>query len=252
MLTMKKINICGVSFNNISAEELKDAIEERLSGDGRNYFIVTPNVDFIVRANSNASFRDILNKADLSLCDSAIVKMASPFLGKKIQERITGFDLLRIICSNLKRENNCFILGGKQDIVTISAERLKLNYPDIKIAGFHHGYFEERKDRGIIDLINTANTDILIIGMGSPKQELWVAKNKKFLKVRIIICIGGIIDILAGKTRRAPRWMQRIGLEWFWRLIQEPKRLWKRYLIDDMKFFSLVLKEKIKIKQGKA
>lgn len=252
MRTMKKINICGVNFNNISAEELKDAIEERLSGDSHNYFIVTPNVDFVVRANSNVGFRDIVNKADLSLCDSAIIKMASLFLGKKIQEKVTGSDLLRIICSNPKRENNCFILGGKQDVAKISAERLKKNYPNTKIAGFHHGYFEEERDRKIIDLINTSNADILIIGMGSPKQELWVDENRKFLKVKIIMCVGGIVDLLAGKVKRAPVWMQRNSLEWFWRLIQEPKRLWKRYLIDDMKFFSLVLKEKIKIKQGKA
>ena len=97
-------------------------------------------------------------------------------------------------------------------------------------------------------MINSANSDILIIGMGSPRQELWVDKNKGFLKVRIILCVGGILDVLAGKIKRAPVWMQRVSLEWFWRFIQDPKRLWKRYLIDDMKFFYLLFKESLKNK----
>lgn len=248
MLTMKKINICGVNFSNISSTELRNVLEEKLNGPAQNYFIVNPNVDFIVRANSNDNFRDVLNRANLSLCDSEIVKITASFLGNSIKEKITGWDLLKIICTSLGAKHNCFILGAKEEIVKISAHKLEQFYSDVEKVRFHHGYFGEDKDREIISMINSVNTEILIIGMGSPRQELWVDKNRRFLKVKIIVCIGGIIDILAGKSQRAPIWMQRIGLEWFWRLTQEPKRLWKRYLITDMKYFYLLLREWIKNK----
>jgi len=243
MLTTKKINICGVNFDNISRSKLRNILRERLKGSAQNYFIVTPNVDFIVRDNSDINFRNILNRADLSLCDSAIVRNAGFFLGKNIKEKITGWDLLELICANLGMESNCFILGATQEVVKISTNKLEQFYPDVRIVGFHHGYFEKNEDGEIVTMINSANTDILIVAMGSPRQELWVDENKKFLKTKIIICVGGIIDLLAGKAKRAPVWMQGIGLEWFWRLIKEPKRLWKRYLIDDMKFFYLLLKD---------
>ena len=248
MHSMKKINICGVIFSNISSRELKDILKKKLQESAQNYFIVTPNVDFIVRANSDTKFRDILNSSDLSLCDSAIVKFASTFLGDRIEEKITGSDLLKIICSNLEWKTNYFVLGATEEIVKTFAYRLDQLYPNVKIAGFHHGYFGEDKDKRIINMINSANSDILIIGMGSPRQELWVDKNKGFLKVKIILCVGGILDVLAGKIKRAPVWMQKVSLEWFWRLIQDPKRLWKRYLIDDMKFFYLLFKESLKSK----
>ena len=248
MPSMKKINICGVHFSNISSRELKDILKEKLRESAQNYFIVTPNVDFIVRANSDTKFRNVLNNSDLSLCDSEIVKTASTFLGNRIEEKITGLDLLKFICSNLEWKTNYFVLGATKEIVKISAYKLEQLYPNVKITGFHHGYFGEDKDRRIINMINSANSDILIIGMGSPRQELWVDKNKGLLKVKIIICVGGILDVLAGKIKRAPVWMQRVSLEWFWRLIQDPKRLWKRYLIDDMKFFYFLLKEGVKNK----
>lgn len=244
MPTMKKINICGVSFNNIHRGELGNILKEKLRGSARNYFIVTPNVDFVVRANSDTNFRNILNKADLSLCDSVIVKNAARFLGKNIEEKITGWDLLKLVCADLRVKSNYFILGATEENVQMSAAGLEQFYPSVKIVGFHHGYFGEDKDEEIINRINSVNTDVLIIGMGSPRQELWVDRNKKLLKVKIIICVGGIIDILAGNAQRAPVWMQRIGMEWSWRLGKEPGRLWKRYLIDDMKFFYLLKKDR--------
>jgi N-acetylglucosaminyldiphosphoundecaprenol N-acetyl-beta-D-mannosaminyltransferase len=248
MPSMKKINICGVDFSNISSRELMYILKEKLRGSAQNCFIVTPNVDFIVRANSDIKFREVLNSSELSLCDSAIVKIASTFLGNEIEEKITGSDLLNIVCTNLEGKTNFFVLGAKQEIVKISAHNLEQMYPNVNITGFHHGYFGENKDRRIINMINASNPEVLIIGMGSPRQELWVDKNKGFLKIKIILCVGGILDVLAGKIKRAPAWMQKAGLEWFWRLIKDPKRLWKRYLIDDMHFFYLLLKESVKNK----
>jgi N-acetylglucosaminyldiphosphoundecaprenol N-acetyl-beta-D-mannosaminyltransferase len=248
MPTMKGTNICGVKFSDVSIRELRNILVKRLKGPDYNYFIVTPNVDFIVRAKNNAHFQDILNKADLSLCDSEIVKIAASFLGYNIKEKITGWDLLTVICKRLGRKSKYFILGGNEEDIIIAAHELERSNSDVKIVGFHHGYFGKDKDREIISIINSVNTDILIIGMGSPRQELWVDKNKEFLKTKIIMCVGGIIDIVAGKTNRAPVWMQKAGLEWSWRLILEPKRLWRRYLIDDMGFFYLLLKERLKNK----
>jgi len=238
---MKKINICGVSFDNILNSELRNIIKEILISPARNAFIVTPNVDFIVRAHKDENFRNLINKADLSLCDSAIVKIASKILRNGLKEKITGTDLLHLVCQKGEEKNNFFALGSTEENIKKAVAKLRELFPDIRIGGFHHGYFG--KDKEIVKKINSANTDILIIGTGSPKQEFWVGKNRELLNVKIIMCVGGLLDVLAEKVKRAPVWMQRIGLEWFWRLIHEPRRLWKRYFVDDMKFFYLLLKQ---------
>ncbi len=241
MPTLKKINICGVSFDNIVKSDLRNIIKDILMTPAQNKFIVTPNVDFIVRAHKDEKFRNLINKADLSLCDSAIVKMASKFLRNGLKEKITGTDLLHLVCQIGEEKNIFFVLGSTEENIKKTVAKLRELFPDIRIGGFHHGYFG--KDEEIIQKINSADTDILIIGMGSPKQEFWVGKNRELLNVKIIMCVGGLLDVLAEKVKRAPVWMQRIGLEWFWRLIHEPRRLWKRYIVDDMKFFYLLLKQ---------
>lgn len=243
MPTIKKTNICGVNFNNINNSELKNIIKEILNTSAKNYLIVTPNVDFIVRANDDDNFRDLINNADLSLCDSTIVKIAALILRIRLKEKITGTDLLHTVCHTVKEKNKCFVLGSTEENIKKSADKMKELFPNICIGGFHHGYFKE--DKEVIHKINSASTEVLMIGMGSPKQEFWINDNRKFLKVKIIICIGGLLDVLAGKVKRAPEWMQKIGLEWSWRLIHEPHRLWKRYFVDDMKFFYLLLKQVI-------
>lgn len=241
MPIMKKINICGVNFDNIYNSELRNIIKEILNTPARNYFIVTPNVDFIVRAHNDENFRNLINKAGLSLCDSAIVKTAAGILRSGFKEKITGTDLLHTVCQTVEEKNKCFILGSAEENLKKAVDKLRELFPDICIGGFHHGYFSE--DKEIVDKINSANTNVLIIGMGSPKQEFWIEENLELLNVKIIMCVGGILDVLAGEVKRAPVWMQRIGLEWFWRLIHEPRRLLKRYIVDDMKFFYLLFKQ---------
>jgi N-acetylglucosaminyldiphosphoundecaprenol N-acetyl-beta-D-mannosaminyltransferase len=170
------------------------------------------------------------------------------FLGKSIKAKITGEDLLKIICSNSEVGSNYFLLGATKAVIGRSVQTLRRLYPKINIVGFYHGYFALDKDNEIVQMINSVCTDVLVVGMGSPRQELWVDKNKASLKAKVIICVGGVLDVLAGKTRRAPLWMQKAGLEWFWRVQQEPKRLWKRYLIDDIKIFFLIFKQIVKNK----
>lgn len=241
MPIMRKTNICGVSFDNITNKELGNIIKEILNSPAKGCFIVTPNVDFIVRAHRNENFRNVINKADLSLCDSAIVKIAARISHNNLKEKITGTDLLRTVCQTAEEKNKFFVLGSKEENIKKAVDKLRELFPNICISGFHHGYFKE--DKEVVDKINSAKTDVLLIGMGSPKQEFWVRENRGLLNVKIIMCIGGLLEVLAGKVRRAPGWMQRVGLEWFWRLVHEPRRLWKRYIVDDMKFFYLLFKQ---------
>ncbi len=244
MRTTKKINICGIKFDNVSNDELLEEITSRLTGERSNCFIVTPNVDFIVKASKDYKFGKIINEADLSLCDSSIIRLASHFLNKNIKERITGYDVLDTVCKAGIKKHKYFILGGKQGIAEKAALNLQKRYSNVEIAGYYHGYFTGDQEEAVLNLINSSHTDVLVVGMGVPRQEQWVAKSRNMLKTKIIVCIGGIVDLLAGSSTRAPRWMQNMYIEWLWRLIKEPRRLGKRYLIDDMQFFYLVYKEK--------
>ena len=246
---MQRINICGIKIDNVSLDEAVRAISAIVQSRKPSY-IVTPNVDHIVKLQKDPEFRDIYSNAALVLPDGMPLLWAAKFLGTLLKEKISGSDLFPRLCEAAAEKGyKVFFLGGREGAAARSAEVLKAEYQKLNVAGTYCPPFgfeqNEAENDKIVQMIKTASPDVLFVGLGAPKQEKWIYKYKDRYQAPLSIGIGASFEFMAGMVRRAPIWMQKSGLEWFWRLMMEPTRLWKRYLIDDMLFFRLILKQKI-------
>lgn len=247
-----RIRLFGINIDNLSFQESLNKINDFIKTNSKHY-IVTPNVDHLIRLQTDDGLRKAYANASLILADGMPLIWASMLLGKKLKERITGADLFQEICKIAEKNGySIFMLGARAEVINLASINLKRLYPELIISGTYHGFFTEEENIGIINIINSLSPHFLFIGMGSPKQELWVLQNLHKLNIKVTICVGGTFEIIAGCRKRAPRWMQKIGIEWSWRLMQEPRRLWKRYLVDDMMFWWLLIKElwKVRIQKG--
>ena len=204
--------------------------------------IVTVNPEFILEAQRDEKFKEILNHADLSVADGFGLQCAAWFLGQKIGERITGVDLTWEICK-IAAENNysVFFLGAAEGVAEIAANRIKLLNPGLKIAGTYSGTPDKE---GIVSRINDANPDILLVAYGAPKQDKFIYDNKTSLHVKLAMGVGGTFDYIANVVPLAPNWMRSLGLEWLYRLYTQPKR-WKRIFNAVIVFSLVVLKFKL-------
>jgi N-acetylglucosaminyldiphosphoundecaprenol N-acetyl-beta-D-mannosaminyltransferase len=203
-----------------------------------------------MKLQNDAEFRQIYDNASLVLADGMPLIWASKFLGTSLKEKISGSDLFPKLCKVAAEKGyRLFFMGGRPGAALKAAEVLRDRYPDIQIVGTYSPPFGFENDREendkIVRAIKNAKPDILFVGLGAPKQEKWIYKYRNDYQVPMSIGVGVSFEFVSGMVKRAPLWMQRVGLEWFWRLMMEPKRLWKRYLVDDPVFFWLVLKQKL-------
>lgn len=240
--------ICNVPVHDVSMDESLEIIDALVQKKNPSY-IVTPNVDHIVRLQKDEEFRRCYEQAALVTPDGMPLLWAGKFLGQPLKEKVSGSDLFFKVCELAEiRGYRIYMLGGMPGVAEKAAERLKADYPGLQVAGTYAPPFHFEQNQKellfILDKIRAAAPDILFVGLGSPKQEKWLNRYYKELNVPVSLGIGASIDFAAGKVKRAPVWMQRAGLEWFWRLVMEPGRLWKRYLVDDMGFLGLLLKTK--------
>ena len=235
---MDSIKIFGVKIYNTTLDDITKILEEYLKGDNLRT-IYTPNTEIVMEAKDDKKLRDLINEGDLVIPDGIGLIYASRIKKKPLKERVTGFDTsIKLLEIANKNVYSLYLLGGKEGVAKAAAENIIKDYPNIKIAGFHNGYFKgshmglenQEEEKGIIDGINRLNPDIIFVGLGFPKQELWIHANKNKIKTRIIIGNGGVMDILSGNSKRAPEVYQRLGLEWFYRLLKEPSRI-KRQLV---------------------
>src|SRR5699024_9033678 len=169
-------------------------------------------------------------------------------LNKPLKERVAGIDLFENLLGLADQKGySIYLLGAKPRVLEILVQKLSNRYSPHLIAGAHHGYFSKDEEIKLVNAINNSGAKLLFVAMSSPKKEIFLDTHKTGLQnINFFMGVGGSFDVLAGKTKRAPKWMQNLGLEWFYRFIQEPKRMWKRYLIGNTKFISLVLKEKFR------
>ena len=246
---MNYFTFAGANINNLSIKEGISEIE-KLIKDNKPSYIVTPNAAHITLLQRDKEFKEVYKNAKLIFPDGKSLIWSSKIMGFPLKERITGLDLLFSLSSLASQKNyKIYFLGASTQVIKKTVENLRYKFPNLQIAGYHHGYFFDEKE--VISKINKLEPHILFIGMGFPKQEKWIYAHINQLKIKIAICVGGVFDIIAGKVYRAPLWMQNLGLEWFFRLIQEPRRLWKRYLIGNTLFIWLVLKEFMKTRLHK-
>ena len=239
----ERVNICGVDFDNITMEQSLKSIEELIEKKKRAT-VFHPNVDCVCIAKNDRELMEIYKKSNLNLPDGMPLIWASKLLGRPLKEKISGPDLLPKVCELASRNKySIFFLGGRDGVAKRAAEVFKNKYTGVRVAGFYHGYFDKKGNENseVISMIRERRPDILVVAFGTPLQEKWLNDNLKELDVPLCIGAGAAIDFLSGNIPRSPEWMQKAGFEWLFRLILEPRRLWKRYLIRDMKFFYLLL-----------
>jgi N-acetylglucosaminyldiphosphoundecaprenol N-acetyl-beta-D-mannosaminyltransferase len=236
-----------VTFDDADLAGAVEAIAGALGARARGY-VVTPNVDHVVRVQRDAAFRAAYADAAFCFADGMPIVWASRLLGRPLRARVTGADLLPALCEMAAaRGFSVFVLGGTEGVAQAAAAALTGRFPLLRVAGTHTPPPEFGDDpravEAALQAVAGAAPDVLFVGLGAPKQELWVHAYWSRLAATIAVCCGAAVDYAAGTQVRAPRWAQRAGVEWLWRLAHEPGRLWRRYLVDDVAFLGIFLKE---------
>lgn len=247
---MKKINIFGVKVDNTTLLETVDIVDGFLKED-KLHIIYTPNTEIVMAAKEDENLKDILNNGDLILPDGIGLIYGSKIRKFPLQERVTGFDTsIELLKLGDKYSYNIYLLGGAEGIAKTAGENIKENYPGINVCGYHNGFFkgshigikDSDEEKSIINEINSQKADIVFVGLGFPKQELWINENKDKIKAKVIIGNGGVMDVLSGNAKRAPKIYQKLGLEWFYRLIKNPSRIKRQVALP--KFMINILSNK--------
>ncbi|WP_341529387.1 WecB/TagA/CpsF family glycosyltransferase [Nostoc sp. UHCC 0302] len=239
----QKVHLLNVEIDNILTTEV---LENLTSGT-----VFTPNVDHIMKLQNDHEFLEAYKTADYKLCDSQILMYASRFLGQPIQEKISGSDFFPAFY-NFHKQNETikiFLLGAAQGVAIKAQERINAKVQRNMVVGTYSPPFGFENNaaecRRIVEMINSSDSTVLAVGLGAPKQEKWIYKYRDQLpNIRIFLAIGATIDFEAGNVQRAPKYISDLGFEWLYRMASEPKRLWKRYLIEGLPFFGLVLQQK--------
>lgn len=228
--------------------ETIDAVEELIKSEKKSY-VVAINVDVVIKIENDPYLKKIVDNADMVLVDGKPLVWISNFYGKPLKAKISGSDLVPLLCEEAsKKQYSIFIIGGKEGVAEQAKQNLEKRLPGIRIVGTYAPTYGFEKNDAELNKINTllseAKPDLLIACFGCPKQEKWIFENISKYDAKVSICAGATVDFLAGNIKRAPRWMSEHGLEWLYRFLQEPKRMFRRYFIDDMKIFRLILKYK--------
>lgn len=219
-----KVEILDISLDKVNYDDALDKIRTFLN-DNETKTVVTPNAEIIMNAQKNLEFKKAINTADMVLPDGIGVVLASKILGDPLKERTTGFDLMiKILKVAHENRNSVFLLGGKPGVADKAADKINKEYPCVNIVGVQHGYFSKSEEEKIVEKIRKASPDFLFVAMGAPKQELFMVKYKNQLGCKVAMGVGGSLDVISGKVKRAPVFMQKAGLEWLYRLIKQPSR----------------------------
>lgn len=245
---MEKQALLNTFINNVTMSETVEAIEQMIAADKKSY-VVAINVDVVMKIEADPYLKKIVDDADMVLVDGKPLVWISKLHGRPLKEKVSGSDLVPLLCEvAAKNGYKVFIIGGKEGSAERAKQRLEEKLPDIKIVGTYAPPFGFEKDDAELERINhmisQAHPDLLITCFGCPKQEKWIYENIEKYDAKVSICAGATVDFLAGNVTRAPRWMSEHGLEWFYRFLQEPKRMFRRYFVDDIKIVQLIHKYK--------
>jgi len=235
-----RVSILGVQVDRVDRAGAVAALE-RFLADGRTHQVVTVNTDFIRLADGDPEYLTVLNAADLAVADGMPLVWFSRLAGAGLPERVAGIDLVDDCCRLAARTGiPVFLLGGAPGVAAAAGRTLAAGHPGLRIGGIFSPPFEAPTAEGdaqMLRAIDRVGRCVLFVAFGAPRQDKFIRRHRAVIDAPIAIGVGGTLDILAGEIRRAPGWMQRTGLEWAWRLAQEPGRLWRRYLVHDVPFF---------------
>jgi N-acetylglucosaminyldiphosphoundecaprenol N-acetyl-beta-D-mannosaminyltransferase len=240
----QRVNIGGVMVDNVDRAQAIARIDSFLRS-GASHQVVTVNLDFLAVARDNPSFRDTLNSASLAVADGMPLVWLSHLKSDALPERVTGMTLVDECCRLAARAGRgLFLLGAAPGIADAAGENLRRRFPGLAILGTYSpplGPMTPSENARIIRVINQSQAGVLLVALGAPRQDLWIRDNLHLLDVNVAMGVGCVFDVLAGVVQRAPAWMQRGGLEWAYRLAREPRRLWRRYIVNDAPVFGQLL-----------
>jgi len=244
---MNRVHLLNTQIDNLTMQETLQKVSKAIKEKKQVHHTVV-NAGKIVALQDNLVLRKSVNEADIINADGQAVIWASKILNKPLKERVAGIDLFTSLIQYAHKNNySIYLLGAKEEVLQNLISKLEKDFSSEVVKGSHHGYFSEEEESQIVSEIANSKANMLFVAMSSPKKEIFLHKHRKALQdINFIMGVGGSFDVLSGKTKRAPKWMQEFGLEWFYRFLQEPKRMWKRYLVGNIKFIYLVIKEKVK------
>lgn len=245
---MKKQPLLNTYVNNVDMDETLSAIDKMISF-GKKSYIVAINVDVVMKIENDPYLKKITDNADMVLVDGKPLIWIAKYYKRPVKAKISGSDLVPLLCKRaLDKGYSIFIIGGKDGVAVQAKKNLERDLPGIKIVGTYAPPFgfekNEKELEKINEMISSVHPDLLIACFGCPKQEKWIFENYQKYDAKVSVCAGATVDFLAGNVKRAPRWMSEHGLEWFYRFLMEPKRMFKRYFIDDVKILGLIRKYK--------
>ncbi|MBD0355160.1 MAG: WecB/TagA/CpsF family glycosyltransferase [Rubrobacteraceae bacterium] len=243
------VNVLGVGVDPLTVKDLHAKIG-RLVRNSKRALVLSANANCLNLSHEDPALRDFLNQAEIVLCDGAGVMLAARILGGRIPERITYADWAWRLAAFAAAEGfSLFFLGARPGVAAEAARRLQQRYPALKIAGVHHGYFDHSvgspENEVVLQEINASNPDILLIGLGMPLQEYWLMENLHNLNAGVVLTGGAVFDYVSGRLRRGPRLLTESGFEWLARLLIEPRRLWRRYIVGNPLFLLRVLEQRL-------
>ncbi|HEY57794.1 MAG TPA: WecB/TagA/CpsF family glycosyltransferase [Anaerolineae bacterium] len=248
----EKVNVLGVGISAVTMETAIQTIERWIQTKDETRYVCVTELHGLMESQRHESIRLVYNRADMVVPDGMAVVWAMHWLGYKWVERVYGPDLMMALCErSVKTGCRHFLYGGAPGVPELLAHRLRNRFPGLNIVGTYSPPFRPltpQEDAEVVAMIHQARPDIVWIGLSTPKQEQWMAEHADRLQNVVMIGVGAAFDFHAGIKRRAPRWMQKRGLEWFFRLMQEPRRLWKRYLPNIPLFFWLLALQKMGIR----
>jgi len=244
-LRSKKASIVGITFANLQMSEAVDLICDNIEkGLKESYYFLNPHA--INLSKKDDIFYSILSANKFNFPDGMGMKLAGLFEKYALEDNLCGTDLYpRLMDLSEEKSKSVFFLGGSEEVVEKMVENARKSWPKLKVAGFHHGYFDkETESEKVIEQINSTSPDILLVSFGMPIQEKWIDQNFKKTNAKAALATGGLFDFFSGSVQRAPMAWRQVGMEWAYRLIKEPKRMWKRYVIGNPLFLVHVLKER--------
>jgi N-acetylglucosaminyldiphosphoundecaprenol N-acetyl-beta-D-mannosaminyltransferase len=246
---MDRVDVLGVALDPVRLDEAVARCEQAIE-DGGYFQHMSVNVAKLVTLERDRKLRDAVSACGLVTADGQGIVWASRLLGRPVPERVAGIDLMvRLLERADERGHRVYILGARESVLAEALARLRSRYPRLTIAGSHHGYFAAEEAERICGEIRAARPDILLVAMTSPLKELFLDEYGPSLGTPFAMGVGGAVDVIAGVTRRAPRPLQRLGLEWLYRLLQEPRRLGRRYLVTNVRFAGLVARERVRMRR---
>ena len=241
----ERLEILGVGIDKVNSQQAMDRIGEFIAS-GKSHQIVTANAEIIYQASKNEKMRNVINKAQMVTADGSGVVWASKQLGEPLEQRVTGIDLVNSICEQSAKDKwKIYILGSAPGVAATAAVNIRNKFPGCNIIGTHHGYFNAKEEKQILAELEQLKPDVLFVALGAPKQEYWIADHLSDLGIPVGMGIGGSIDVLYGNVKRAPKWMQKMSLEWLYRVLIQPARF-KRVLA--LPKFMLAVKKQAKQK----